>query len=50
VRNVSLEEGIGRMAAWAKAVGKREPSRFEEIEVERGMYSFWKEEVARAKR
>jgi UDP-glucose 4-epimerase len=50
VKNVSLEEGIGRMASWAKAVGQRDPSRFEEIEVDRGMYSFWKEEVARAKR
>ena len=50
VKNVSLEEGIGRMAAWAKAVGKREPSRFEEIEIERGMYSFWKAEVEAAKK
>ncbi len=49
IKNVSLEEGIGRMAAWAKAVGEREPSRFEAIEIERGMYSFWRAEVEAAK-
>jgi UDP-glucose 4-epimerase len=47
-RNVGLEEGIGRMAEWAKAVGRRDPSRFERIEIERGLYAFWKEELARA--
>ena len=47
--NVSLEEGIGRMARWAKEVGKRDPSRFEKIEIERGLYSFWQAEAAAAK-
>lgn len=45
VRNVSLEEGVSRMAAWAKAVGQREPSRFERIEIERGLYGVWQEAV-----
>lgn len=49
IRNVSLEEGIGRMAEWAKAVGHRDPSRFEKIEIERGLYGFWKEAAASAK-
>lgn len=46
--NVGLEEGIGRMAAWAKAAGKRDPSRFEQIEIERGLYSFWQQEAEAA--
>lgn len=43
VRNVSLEEGVARMAEWAKAVGQREPSRFERIEIARGLYGVWKD-------
>lgn len=43
--NVGLDEGIARMAAWAKAAGQREPSRFEKIEIQRGLYSFWQQEA-----
>jgi UDP-glucose 4-epimerase len=42
--NIPLEDGLQRMADWAKGVGHRTPSRFEQIEVERGLYSFWREE------
>jgi UDP-glucose 4-epimerase len=42
-QRVTLEDGLARMAAWAREVGPREPSRFEEIEVERGLYAFWKD-------
>ena len=48
--NVSLEEGIGRMARWAREVGKRDPSRFERIEIERGLYSFWQLEAEAARK
>jgi UDP-glucose 4-epimerase len=41
--SVSLAEGIGRMAAWAKAVGARRARRFGEIEVERNMPPVWLE-------
>lgn len=47
-RNVSLEEGLSRMATWAKATGQQLPSRFEKIEISRGLYSFWREEADRA--
>ena len=48
--NIGLEEGIGRMAAWAKAAGEREPSRFEKIEIPRGLYSFWQQEAETARK
>lgn len=48
--NIGLEEGIARMATWARTVGQREPSRFERIEIERGLYSFWRDEAAAARR
>jgi len=48
--NVGLEEGIRRMAAWAKAAGQREPSRFEKIEISRGLYSFWQQEAETARK
>jgi UDP-glucose 4-epimerase len=38
---VSLEEGIERMAAWARRVGARESSVFGEIEVERNLPPSW---------
>jgi UDP-glucose 4-epimerase len=41
--SVSLAEGIGRMAAWARAVGSRKAKRFGEIEVERNMPAVWLE-------
>jgi len=37
----SLEVGIGRMAAWAKDRGPREPVRFKGIEVERNLPPSW---------
>jgi UDP-glucose 4-epimerase len=41
--STSLEDGIGRMAAWARTVGARKARRFGEIEVERDMPSVWLE-------
>lgn len=38
------------MARWAKEVGKRDPSRFEEDRDRgAGLYSFWQAEAAAAK-
>ena len=48
--NIGLDEGIARMAAWAKSVGQREPSRFEKIEITRGLYSFWQQEAESARK
>jgi UDP-glucose 4-epimerase len=39
----SLEEGIARMAAWARAVGARKGQPFGEIEVRRNMPPSWTE-------
>ncbi|MER7044067.1 NAD-dependent epimerase/dehydratase family protein [Streptomyces jumonjinensis] len=39
---VSLEEGIGRMAAWVKEVGPQEPSVFSGIEVVRNLPPSWR--------
>ena len=39
---VSLEEGIDRMAAWARRAGARESSTFSEIEIERNMPPSWR--------
>jgi UDP-glucose 4-epimerase len=38
---VSLEEGIRRMAAWAKAVGSRSTKDFTAIEIRRGLPAGW---------
>lgn len=38
---VSLEEGLGRMAEWAREAGVREPVRFESVEVLRNMPPSW---------
>jgi UDP-glucose 4-epimerase len=40
---VSLEEGLGRMAAWAKRVGPRKGEEFAEIELTRGLPQVWLE-------
>lgn len=48
--NVSLEDGLARMAAWAQSVGPMTPSRFEQIEIQKGLYSFWKLEAESAER
>ncbi|NJN26091.1 MAG: NAD-dependent epimerase/dehydratase family protein [Cyclobacteriaceae bacterium] len=39
---VSLEEGIGKMAEWAKNAGARESSEFGEIEVKENLPDSWK--------
>jgi UDP-glucose 4-epimerase len=41
VKTVSLEEGIGRMAAWAKGIGSRSSRDFENIEVRKNMPPSW---------
>ena len=41
VAPVTLDDGIARMAAWAKRVGARESSTFENIEVERNLPGSW---------
>ncbi len=42
VANVSLEEGVRRMAAWARATGIQSSRKFEGIEVERNMPPAWR--------
>jgi UDP-glucose 4-epimerase len=44
----TLEEGIGRMAAWVKAHGTREPSIFENIEVMKNLPPSWASVVQKA--
>jgi UDP-glucose 4-epimerase len=39
---VSLEEGISKMAAWARSVGARQAKQFENMEVDRNLPSIWK--------
>lgn len=41
----SLEEGVARMAAWAKAKGPMEPVRFRGIEVEKNLPPSWADVV-----
>lgn len=41
-KNISLSEGLSKMATWAKNVGPREPSKFGSIEIRRGLYDYWK--------
>ncbi|MGO9480947.1 MAG: NAD-dependent epimerase/dehydratase family protein [Candidatus Kryptoniota bacterium] len=45
IRNVPLEEGLTRMAAWVKTTGSRESKHFEGIEVFNNMPASWKELV-----
>ena len=40
----SLEDGLNRMAAWAKVIGARQSKRFESIEILRNLPSSWLEE------
>jgi UDP-glucose 4-epimerase len=40
---VGLEEGIARMAAWARKTGARRGVRFEEIEIEKNLPASWAE-------
>jgi len=39
---VALEDGIARMAGWAKRAGARESQRFSGIEIERGLPPSWR--------
>lgn len=41
IRNVSLKEGIGHMAAWAKKAGSRHGKPFEGIEVSKNLPPSW---------
>ena len=41
IKNVSLEEGVNRMAAWAKKAGARQGKPFEGIEVSKNMPPSW---------
>jgi UDP-glucose 4-epimerase len=41
--HTSLEDGIGRMAKWAKTAGQRCSSRFEDIEITRNLPQIWRE-------
>lgn len=43
VLNVPLDEGLARMAAWAKRFGVRAKSRFSNIEIPRGLPAVWTE-------
>lgn len=47
---ISLEDGVTRMAAWAKQVGQRAPSRFERIEIARDLYPSWRVQVEESAR
>lgn len=42
IKNVSLEEGIERMATWAKVAGARKSKKFRHIEVERNLPASWR--------
>jgi UDP-glucose 4-epimerase len=42
-----FEEGLSRMAAWAKKVGPRQGSAFSEIEIERGMPPSWRQLISK---
>jgi UDP-glucose 4-epimerase len=41
IKNVSLEEGVNRMAVWAKKVGARQGQPFSGVEVHRNMPPSW---------
>jgi len=41
IKNVSLEEGVNRMAAWAKKVGARQGKPFAGVEVRRNLPPSW---------
>jgi UDP-glucose 4-epimerase len=41
IKNISLEEGVNRMAVWAKKTGARQGKPFEEIEVRKKLPPSW---------
>ncbi|MBX2972246.1 MAG: NAD-dependent epimerase/dehydratase family protein [Flavobacteriales bacterium] len=45
VRETTLQEGLARMAPWAKAVGARKSGTFGHIEIERGLPPSWREQA-----
>jgi UDP-glucose 4-epimerase len=49
IKNVSLEDGVNRMAAWAKKTGARQGRPFEGIEVPRNLPPSWAKLIAPAK-
>ena len=48
IANVPLEQGVRRMAAWAKATGIQSSRKFEGIEVERNLPPSWRNVVENA--
>jgi UDP-glucose 4-epimerase len=44
-RETTLEEGLARMAPWAKSTGARKSGAFGNIEIERGLPPSWKEQA-----
>ena len=44
VRETTLEEGLARMAPWAKAAGARKSGRFGDIEIEQGLPPSWRDQ------
>ena len=47
IKNVSLEDGVARMAAWAKKAGARQGKPFEGIEVSKNMPPSWAKLLAK---
>jgi UDP-glucose 4-epimerase len=43
VLDVPLDEGLARMAAWARTAGVRPKTRFSNIEIPHGLPSLWTE-------
>jgi UDP-glucose 4-epimerase len=41
IKNVSLEEGVAKMAAWAKKAGARQGKLFEGIEIRKNLPPSW---------
>jgi UDP-glucose 4-epimerase len=41
IKNISLEEGIAHMAAWAKKAGSRQGKPFEAVEIQKNMPPSW---------
>ena len=41
LKNVPLEEGVARMAAWAKQAGARQGKPFEKIEIRKNLPASW---------
>jgi UDP-glucose 4-epimerase len=48
IADVPLDEGVRRMAAWARQTGARKGSISSRIEVEKNMPNSWRAELSRA--